>query len=68
MADEPTLPTAHEIARRLLAGPDLPVIHQNDCVRFRIAAVRLNAAASWYEGAAGWMDDLPAVELSDEPD
>ena len=57
--------TAHELARALLAGPDLPVIHQNDAMRFRIKSVRVHETAYWCEYGKNWIEDQPSVEIVD---
>ncbi len=65
MADVPKQPpTSHELARRLLALPDLPLISRNDAVEFRLVDVWEDQSASWSEEGL-WVDDQPAVVIVD---
>lgn len=61
-------PTSHDIARFLLALPDLPLIAENDCVMTRLVDAEVQERASWSDDPGrgeAWVDDGRAVVLVD---
>lgn len=60
--------TSHALARRLLELPDLPVIAQNDAIRFRLVRAYAMDRASWSDVPGEWTEDQPAVVVADFTD
>lgn len=57
--------TSHDLARRLLAMPDLPVIARNDCLEFEIVALYHEEDADYVAAMNEPQRSGPAISLAD---